>query len=84
MGYYCKSTTEFMYVWLPVPECVQYMVGSQALVKPRMFAPLFEMTLELPASLLSWTLGHIINTPKVLQGQHPCQEQTHTHAHKIL
>lgn len=62
------------------------MVGFRALVKPRMFASLFELTLELPASLLSWALGQIINTPKVFQGQHAYQEkkrmeikeQTHT------
>lgn len=52
------------------------MVGSQALVKPCMFASLFELTLELPTSLLS--LGHPVNLPKVLQCEHPCQVHIHT------
>lgn len=36
---------------LPVPECMQYMMGPWTLVKPRMFASLFEQILELPAWL---------------------------------
>lgn len=66
-------------VCLPVPECLQHIVGSRVLVKPCMFASLFELSPELPALLLFWALGHIINMPEVIQGQRPCQEQTHAH-----
>lgn len=64
---------------LPVPEALQHMVGTRALVKPRIFVSLFELTPGLRALLLPRALGHIINTPKVLQGQRAYQEHTHPH-----